>query len=73
EPGHHRSIKRRWNDKISSLWIRRGYQVTLYEHDKFKGKRLVLIGKGRKGSVYNLDSYGFNDIVSSYKLVRIGR
>ncbi|NIM16637.1 MAG: hypothetical protein GTO45_27740, partial [Candidatus Aminicenantes bacterium] len=20
EPGHHRSIKRRWNDKISSLW-----------------------------------------------------
>lgn len=73
EPGNHRSIKRRWNDEISSLWIRRGYQVTLYVHGKFQGKRLVLIGKGRKGSVYNLDNYGFNDMVSSYKLVRIGR
>lgn len=70
EPGNHRSIARRWNDEISSLWIRRGYQVTLYEHGKFQGKRLVLIGKGRKGSLYNLDYYGFNDIVSSYKLVR---
>jgi hypothetical protein len=73
EPGNHRSITRRWNDEISSLWIRRGYQVTLYEHGKFQGKRLVLIGKGRKGSVYNLDNYGFNDMVSSYKLVRLGR
>ncbi|MGD2091206.1 MAG: beta/gamma crystallin-related protein [Candidatus Aminicenantes bacterium] len=73
EPGNHRSIKRRWNDEISSLWIRRGYQVTLYEHDKYQGKRLVLTGKGRKGSLYNLDNYGFNDMVSSYKLVRMGR
>lgn len=73
EPGNHRTIKRRWNDEISSLWIRRGYQVTLYEHGKFQGKRLVLIGKGWKGSVYNLDNYGFNDIVSSYKLIRLGR
>ena len=73
EPGNHRSIKSRWNDEISSLRIRRGYQVTLYEHGKFQGKRLVLTGKGRKGSVYNLDNYGFNDIVSSYKLVRMGR
>ena len=70
EPGNHRSIKSRWNDEISSLRIRRGYQVTLYEHGKFQGERLVLIGKGRKGSLYNLDNYGFNDIVSSYKLVR---
>jgi hypothetical protein len=73
ELGHHRKINRQWNDKISSLWIRKGYQVTLYEHDRFRGKRLVLIGKGRKGSVYNLDNYGFNDIVSSFKLERIGR
>lgn len=71
ELGNHRSIARRWNDEISSLWIRRGYQVTLYEHDKFQGKRLVLIGKGRKGSLYNLDNYGFNDIVSSYKLLHL--
>jgi hypothetical protein len=73
ERGNHRSVNRRWNDEISSIWIRRGYQVTLYEHGKFQGKRLVLIGKGRKGSLYNLDNYGFNDIVSSYKLVRLGR
>jgi hypothetical protein len=73
EPGNHRSITRRWNDEISSLWIRGGYQVTLYEHGKFQGKRLVLTGKGRKGSAYNLANYGFNDMVSSYKLVRTGR
>jgi hypothetical protein len=73
EPGYHRSIKSRWNDEISSLRIRRGYQVTLYEHGKFQGKRLVLTGKDRKGSVYNPDNYGFNDMVSSYKLVRPGR
>jgi hypothetical protein len=70
EPGNHHSIASQWNDEISSLWIRRGYRVTLYEHDKFQGKRLALIGKGRKGSVYNLDDYGFNDMVSSYKLER---
>jgi hypothetical protein len=73
ELGNHRSIARRWNDEISSLWIRRGYQVTLYEHGKYQGKRLVLTGKGRRGSVYNLANYGFNDMVSSYKLVRTGR
>jgi len=73
EPGNHHSIMRQWNDEISSVWIQRGYQVTLYEHDKFQGKRLVLKGEGRKGSLYNLINYGFNDFVSSYKLVRIGR
>jgi hypothetical protein len=73
EPGHHRKIKRRWNDTISSLWIRGGYEVTLYEHGNFRGRRLVLVGRGRRGSVYNLAGYRFNDIVSSYKLRRIGR
>ncbi len=71
EPGNHQSIESQWNDEISSFWIRRGYQVTLYEHDKFQGKQLVLIGEGRKGSLYNLDDYGFNDMVSSYKLERL--
>jgi hypothetical protein len=70
EPGNHKSIARQWNDEISSIWIRRGYRVTLYEHDKYQGKRLELIGSGREGSLYNLDNYGFNDIVSSYKLER---
>lgn len=73
KPGNHHSINSGWNDEISSVWIRRGYQVTLYEHDKFQGKRLVLKGEGWKGSLYNLDHYGFNDFVSSYKLVRIRR
>ncbi len=67
--GSHQSLARQWNDEISSVWIRQGYQLSLYEHDKFKGKHLILSGK-QGGSVYNLSSYGFNDIVSSYILRR---
>ncbi len=68
--GSHRSLARQWNDEISSVWIQKGYQLTLYEHDKFKGKHLTLRGE-HGGSVYNLSDYGFNDMVSSYILKRI--
>ncbi len=71
--GRHKSIKRGMNDEISSIWIRRGYKITLFAHGRFVGKRLVLIGKGRRGTAYNLIDYGFNDILSSYKLERVRR
>lgn len=70
--GRHRKITSHWNDEVSSVWVRRGYRVVLYEHDNFSGRRVVLEGKGWKdGSVYNLDRFGFNDAMSSYKLERV--
>jgi hypothetical protein len=72
--GRHRKLKKRWNDEVSSVWIRSGCRVILYEHAGFRGRRLVLEGKGRRnGSVYNLDRYGFNDRMSSYKVERLRR
>ncbi|MCP5050504.1 MAG: beta/gamma crystallin family protein [bacterium] len=71
--GRNRKIKKRWNDKVSSIWVKRGYRVILYEHKKFRGRRLVLEGKGRRrrgGTLYNLIDYRFNDRMSSYKLER---
>jgi beta/gamma crystallin len=66
--GRHKKVKRKWNDEISSIWIKGGYEVVLYEHGKFRGRRLVLKGKGRIGSTFNLVSFQFNDLMSSYIL-----
>lgn len=72
--GRHRKISSHWNDEISSVWIRSGYKLTIYEHKNFNGKRLTLYGKGRRGgSLYNLGDYRFNDKMSSYKLERTRR
>ncbi|MCP4105726.1 MAG: peptidase inhibitor family I36 protein [Desulfobacteraceae bacterium] len=59
-------VKDNWNDKISSVWVREGYTVTIYEHSNFSGRKKLL--KGRKGgTLYNLTDIGFNDMISSYK------
>lgn len=71
--GRHRKISSSWNDEISSVWIRSGYKLTLYEHKSYGGRRLTLYGKGRRGSFYNLKDYRFNDKMSSYKLERTRR
>lgn len=69
--GRHRKIRSSWNDEVSSVWVRRGYRAILYEHSNFRGRRVVLEGKGwRDGSVYNLKRFGFNDAMSSYKVER---
>ncbi len=68
-----RKIGSKWNDEISSIWIRRGYRLILFEDKYYRGRRLVLIGKGSGGSHYNLKSFGFNDKLSSYRLERMGR
>lgn len=71
--GRHRKVSSSWNDEISSVWIRSGYKLTLYEHKNFGGRRVTLYGKGRRGSFYNLKDHRFNDKMSSYKLERTRR
>ncbi|WP_163836623.1 beta/gamma crystallin-related protein [Spartinivicinus ruber] len=48
------------NDDVSSLYIPSGYQVTLFEHDNFRGRSITLTGNDRC-----LVNNGFNDKVSS--------
>jgi hypothetical protein len=57
----------RWNDRISSVWVAEGYEVTVYEHFNFEGKRRALTGR-RNGALYDLRN--FNDQVSSYRIRR---
>ncbi|MDM8549572.1 peptidase inhibitor family I36 protein, partial [Desulfobacterales bacterium HSG2] len=61
----------RWNDKISSVWVRNGYTVTIYEHAHLEGKNQMLHGKPG-GAVYNLTDTNFNDMTSSYKVRKGG-
>lgn len=63
------SIGNRWNDKISSIWVRSGYRVTIYKDKDFSGKSYTLYGRG-SGTLYNLEDIGFNDSISSYSAER---
>jgi hypothetical protein len=72
--GKHEEIKKKWNDRISVVWLKRGYILTLFEHSDFKGEELVLEGKAlRDGAFYNLEDYGFNNKGSSYILEKSRR
>jgi hypothetical protein len=66
--GKHKKIKRKWNDEISSVWVRGGCELVIFEHSHFGGRQLLLRGKGRIGSTYNLAGFRFNDQASSYIL-----
>ncbi|GEM_PF-1893453 len=59
------SIGNRWNDKISSVWVRSGFRVTIYKNKDFDGETYTLYGRG-SGTLYNLSDIGFNDSISSY-------
>lgn len=48
------------NDDVTSLKVKSGYKVTLYEHDNFGGRSLV-----KTSDVSSLVNDGFNDITSS--------
>ncbi|MDM8524433.1 peptidase inhibitor family I36 protein [Desulfococcaceae bacterium HSG8] len=67
EPGHTGKIERRWNDKISSVWVQEGYSVTICEHQDMGGKTHTLHGR-KEGSLYNLKDIGFDDQISSYSV-----
>ncbi len=65
--GSHPFVGDNWNDKISSVWVRDGYSVTIYEHSDFAGRRKILHGR-QGGALYNLPDINFNDMMSSYKV-----
>jgi hypothetical protein len=52
-----------WNDRVSSVKVQAGYQVTLYNDVNFGGASLAL-----SGDEPNLVNRGFNDLASSYKV-----
>ena len=49
-----------WEDRISSIEIQKGYQVTLFEDNNFKGKQVTLTS-----DLAHLKSIKFNDKISS--------
>jgi hypothetical protein len=59
------AIPRYFDNRLSSIIVPKGYEVTLYEHYN-RGGRSVILGPGR----HNLS--GFNDIVSSLEVREAG-
>jgi hypothetical protein len=61
-----------FNDGITSVKLRKGYRVTLFEHESGTGRSLVLPGIGGKapagGQFFNLEDYNFSDTTSSFLL-----
>ena len=59
--GRFSDMKNIGNDKISSIAIRDGYEVLLYEHPNFRGKFITLTKNTPR-----LGDYSFNDRTSSF-------
>ena len=55
-----------YNDDISSLRVKKGYEVIVYEHDKFHGRKLQF-----KSDDLCLVNNNFNDRISSLKVRKI--
>src|SRR5262249_34002055 len=73
----------RWNDVVSSLWVRRGHLVYCYQHVNYGGARCwVLVGRdgtpesspyresrvNGAGLLFEMSSHGWNDVISSFRL-----
>ena len=56
-----------WNDKVSSVKVRSGYQVQLFDNANHGGRSLTVTGDNP-----SLVTPGFNDIVSSFKITTSG-
>ncbi|MBU5315535.1 cellulase family glycosylhydrolase [Clostridium bornimense] len=56
-------IKDNW---ISSVKVKSGYKITLYENDNFQGKRLV-----KKSNNSDLNKHNFDNITSSIKVEKL--
>ena len=52
-----------WNDRVSSVKVQAGYQVTLFNDISYSGNSLVLTANEP-----NLVNRGFNDLTSSYRV-----
>ena len=58
--------KETFNDDISSIRINQGYRVIVYEHDSYKGKRVIL-----NESQSELKKFKMNDEISSLVVERL--
>jgi hypothetical protein len=67
DEGFHKGIFKIGNDVISSLKIKPGYSVTLYENGKGTGRDLILYS-----DTPNLGDFKFNDIASNLKVEKAG-
>ncbi|CAN7298878.1 peptidase inhibitor family I36 protein [Rhizobacter sp. LjRoot28] len=56
-----------WNDRISSVKVRGGYQVQVFDNANHGGRAIVLTG-----DTASLATGNFNDITSSFKLAPTG-
>lgn len=54
------------NDKYSSVKVFHGYHIRMYEHSCYRGRSYLC-----RGDIPNFCCLGWNDIVSSYKCVRL--
>ncbi|MCP4105725.1 MAG: hypothetical protein GY749_09330 [Desulfobacteraceae bacterium] len=61
------SLDIKWNDRISSVWVRNGYALTIYEHAGYRGRKETLHGR-KDGALFNLTDMNFNDMISSYRI-----
>ncbi len=52
-----------WNDRVSSVKVRAGTQLDLYEHASYGGRVLAL-----SGDTPDLVARGFNDLMSSFRM-----
>ena len=55
-----------WNDRISSIYVPRGYAVILYEHAYFGGRSVLI--EGSWNTAHRCDFW--NDRISSLRVVR---
>ncbi|RIJ42539.1 hypothetical protein [Pontibacter oryzae] len=66
DEGFHKGYFKIGNDVISSLKIKPGYRVVLYEHGIGNGKELTLYS-----DTPNLSNFDFNDITSNLKVEKV--
>ena len=60
-------VGRVWNDQVSSVKVRSGYQVQVFADSNFGGK-----GYAISGNYGSFSDFGFNDQTSSFKIIKTG-
>lgn len=64
------------NDEVSTIWVKRGYKVTIFKDNNYRGSRRVLHSSYRRGwrgdggTYFNLKPLNFNDRLTSYIIER---
>ncbi len=56
-----------WNDRVSSLRLKAGYEIDLYQDINFTGRVLTV-----KSDAADLVALGFNDLTSSFRVRTVG-